>query len=63
MDVHVFTFRDENTFLPVDLRRGPRDADHGDGLAECVAFLRAGVDGLFADSPDVAVAARALIFS
>ena len=59
--VHAFTFRDENVFLPTDLRRGPGDADRGDGLAECVAFLEAGVDGLFADHPDTAVAARDLV--
>jgi glycerophosphoryl diester phosphodiesterase len=58
--VHAFTFRDENVFLPADLRHGTRDADHGDGVAECAAFLRAGVDGLFADNPDTAVAARDL---
>ena len=59
--VHAFTFRDENTFLPADLRRGPGDADRGHGLAECVAFLEAGVDGLFADYPDTAVAACDLV--
>jgi glycerophosphoryl diester phosphodiesterase len=58
--VHAFTFRDENAFLPVDLRRGTADADLGDGRAECLAHLRAGVDGLFADNPDTAVAAREL---
>jgi glycerophosphoryl diester phosphodiesterase len=56
--VHAFTFRDENAFLPADLRRGGGDAERGDGLAECAAFLRAGVDGLFADHPGTAVAAR-----
>ena len=56
--VHAYTFRDENAFLPVDLRRGARDSDRGDGRAECIAFLRAGVDGLFSDHPDTAVAAR-----
>jgi glycerophosphoryl diester phosphodiesterase len=58
--VHAFTFRGENAFLPTDLRRGARAADRGDGRAECVAFLRAGVDGLFADDPGTAVAARQL---
>jgi glycerophosphoryl diester phosphodiesterase len=58
--VHAYTFRDENAFLPPDLRRGPRDADAGDGRAECAAHLRAGVDGLFADNPATAVAARGL---
>ena len=59
--VHAFTFRSENAFLPVDLRRGDRDSDLGDGRAECAAFLRAGVDGLFADDPGTAVAARDLV--
>ena len=58
--VHAFTFRDENVFLPADLRRGWGDAERGDGVAECIAFLEAGVDGLFTDHPDTAVAARDL---
>ena len=57
--VHAFTFRDENAFLPVALRRGSDPAGLGDGRAECAAFLRAGVPGLFADDPGTAVAARA----
>jgi glycerophosphoryl diester phosphodiesterase len=59
--VHAFTFRDENAFLPVDLRRGWGDVERGDGVAECIAFLVAGVDGLFADHPDTAVCARDLV--
>lgn len=59
--VHAFTFRDENAFLPADLRRGWGDADRDDGVAECVTFLEAGVDGLFADHPDTAVCARDLV--
>lgn len=58
--VHAFTFRNENAFLPADLRRGPGASELGDGRAECLAFLRAGVDGLFADDPATAVAARDL---
>jgi glycerophosphoryl diester phosphodiesterase len=56
--VHAFTFGDENAFLPTDLRRGSKTSGLGDGRAECVAHLRAGVDGLFADDPGTAVAAR-----
>jgi glycerophosphoryl diester phosphodiesterase len=59
--VHAFTFRDENAFLPADLRRGVAPSNLGDGRAECAAFLAAGVDGLFADNPDTAVAARDLV--
>jgi glycerophosphoryl diester phosphodiesterase len=57
--VHAYTFRNENAFLPAGLRRSHRDGDHGDAFAEYRAFLRAGVDGVFSDNPDTAVAARA----
>jgi glycerophosphoryl diester phosphodiesterase len=60
LTVHAYTFRDENAFLPAELRRGSHDADLGDGRAECAAYFHAGVDGLFADNPDTAVAAREL---
>lgn len=56
--VHPYTFRAENTFLPSDLRRGESPSELGDAVAELRAFLRAGVDGLFTDHPDVAVLAR-----
>jgi glycerophosphoryl diester phosphodiesterase len=56
--VHAFTFRDENAFLPADLRFGTGQAALGDGRAECAAFVRAGVDGLFADHPESAVTVR-----
>jgi glycerophosphoryl diester phosphodiesterase len=58
--VHAFTFRDENAFLPADLRSSDLDTDLGDGRAECAAYIRAEVDGIFADNPDTAVAAREL---
>ena len=54
LQVHAFTFRDENAFLPADLRRGNRPAAHGDAQGEYAAFLRAGVDGVFSDHPDSA---------
>jgi glycerophosphoryl diester phosphodiesterase len=56
--VHAFTFRNENWFLPPALRSDGADADHGDAFADYEAFLRAGVDGVFSDNPDTAVAAR-----
>ena len=46
--VHCWTFRDEAQFRPTGL----------DPTAEYVAFLDAGVDGVFSDQPDTAVAAR-----
>jgi glycerophosphoryl diester phosphodiesterase len=63
--VHPWTFRHENHFLPADFHAGDRTAadfarTHGDLRAEVAAFLAAGVDGVFADHPDVAVEARAV---
>ena len=52
--VHVWTFRAENAFLPVALRRGADAFAHGDVGAEIQAFLDEGIDGLFADQPDIA---------
>ena len=48
--VHAWTFRAERTFLPADV---PNAA------AEYAEFLATGLDGVFADQPDLAVAARA----
>ncbi len=50
--VHAYTFRPEQQFLPADLR------EQSDEEAEVRPFLLAGVDGVIADSPDAAVAAR-----
>jgi len=52
--VHAWTFRSENAFLPDDLRRGSDPTETGDDRAELEAFVAAGVDGVFADQPDVA---------
>ena len=62
--VHAWTFRAENAFLPQDLQIGdPGEEGHfgrmGDWATELGAFLEAGVDGVFADQPDLAVEARA----
>jgi glycerophosphoryl diester phosphodiesterase len=56
--VHPYTFRNENQFLPANLRSAGTPADYGDVFAEYAAFFAAGVDGVFADNPDTAVAAR-----
>lgn len=57
--VHVWTFRAENHFLPVDLRRGSEPQEHGDLAAEIRAFVSVGIDGLFSDFPDLACLALA----
>ena len=58
--VHAWTLRSENFFLPRDLRRGRKKSRHGGALAEHLAYLEAGVDGLFTDVTRTAVQARDL---
>jgi glycerophosphoryl diester phosphodiesterase len=48
--VHAWTFRSENKFLPADFQ--------GDPAAEYRLFFEQGLDGLFSDFPDAAIAAR-----
>jgi glycerophosphoryl diester phosphodiesterase len=65
--VHGWTFRRENTFLPEDFRAGnPASAVYlaatGDFPAELRLFYGLGIDGVFSDNPDVAVAVRAQQF-
>ncbi|MDG4835292.1 glycerophosphodiester phosphodiesterase [Micromonospora sp. WMMD967] len=57
--VHSWTFRAENQFLPVDFRIGTDPNARGDITAEYELFLGLGLDGVFSDHPDTAVAARA----
>jgi glycerophosphoryl diester phosphodiesterase len=58
LQVHPYTFRRENSFLPAELRAGEDPAAPGDLEAELRQFFSLGVDGVFADFPDVAVQAR-----
>jgi glycerophosphoryl diester phosphodiesterase len=64
--VHPYTFRRENNFLPVDFRQGDPAgplylAAPGDFPAELRLFFSLGVDGLFTDNSDVAVAVRSTL--
>ncbi len=47
-----YTFRPENQFLPPSLRIGSNPNAYGNDQAEFLAYLNAGVDGIFADAPD-----------
>jgi glycerophosphoryl diester phosphodiesterase len=65
--VHPWTFRRENNFLPLDYRQGnPASPEFiraaGDLPAELRLFFRLGVDGVFSDNPDTAVATRHQVF-
>ena len=51
LDVHVWTVRAENAFLPPALRSSRDPAERGDVAAEVRALVAAGVDGLFTDHP------------
>lgn len=57
LTVQVWTLRAENRFLPPALR-STTDSPLGDMGAEVQGFLRAGVDRVITDHPDIAVAAR-----
>jgi glycerophosphoryl diester phosphodiesterase len=66
--VHPWTFRKENNFLPADFRQGnPASPEFlratGNAPAEFRLFFRLGVDGLFSDHPDTAVASRHELFA
>jgi glycerophosphoryl diester phosphodiesterase len=63
LQVHPWTFRVENYFLPAELRVGDASApdymrQHGDLAHELAQFYALGVDGVFCDFPAAAVAAR-----
>ncbi|MGY4719662.1 esterase-like activity of phytase family protein [Naumannella huperziae] len=52
-----WTFRAENQFLPAQFRSSDNPAEAGDLAGEICAFVGAGLDVVFSDQPDLAVAA------
>ncbi len=58
LDVVAYTFRNENTFLPLELRSSANPIEYGNAIAEYEQFFALGVDGVFSDNPDTAKAAR-----
>jgi glycerophosphoryl diester phosphodiesterase len=58
LDVVAYTFRNENNFLPLELRSSANPAEYGNAIAEYQQFFRLGVDGVFSDNADTAKAAR-----
>ncbi|HVW69813.1 MAG TPA: glycerophosphodiester phosphodiesterase [Steroidobacteraceae bacterium] len=59
LQVHAWTFRAENAFLPANYRRGLASEALGNLDGELVEYLRAGLDGFFTDQADLGVRARA----
>ena len=59
LQVHMWTLRAENMFLPPAFKRGDDPAAHGDFAAAVRALVAAKVDGLFTDFPGLARSALA----
>ncbi|MEX1078101.1 MAG: glycerophosphodiester phosphodiesterase family protein [Homoserinimonas sp.] len=59
LSVFCWTLRAENQFLSRNLRRGDAAGAFGDWLGEFQLLMASGLDGVFADHPDLAVEARA----
>ncbi|NBU83011.1 MAG: glycerophosphodiester phosphodiesterase [Sphingomonadaceae bacterium] len=49
LEVHPWTFRAENYFLPTGLKTSSDPREKGDLASEIKAFVAAGVDGIFSD--------------
>lgn len=58
LKVLAWTLRDENRFLSLPYRDGDDPERRGRAGAELAALLDVGVDGVFCDQPDTAIAAR-----
>jgi glycerophosphoryl diester phosphodiesterase len=61
LETYAWTLRAENRFLEKDFRHGIRQRDLGDWRGEFDLIMRTGIDGVFADQPDLALAARAAL--
>ena len=57
--LHPYTVRNENTFLPVDYRKGDNPNDYGDAFRFFQKHFETGIDGIFSDNPDTALLAAA----
>jgi glycerophosphoryl diester phosphodiesterase len=58
LSVYTWTLRPENEMLPPQFRGDGRDDEWGDWRRLYSILLHSGVDGVFADHPDLAVAVR-----
>jgi len=58
LEVYTWTLRPENKFLTAPFRTTTGAREWGDWRGEFDAVLATGLDGVFADEPDLAIAAR-----
>ncbi|MFE9094586.1 glycerophosphodiester phosphodiesterase [Streptomyces sp. NPDC007264] len=56
--LHPYTMRNENTFLPVDFRRGTDPTAYGDVFGAFRTYFATGIDGVFTDNADTGLLAR-----
>ena len=61
LEVHGWTFRAENIFLPNEFDSSAVPAEFGNLKGQIVAFIKLGMDGFFTDQPDLGAAAVASI--
>jgi glycerophosphoryl diester phosphodiesterase len=58
LEVFCWTLRPENALMPEGFRSGGRDGEWGDWRRLFSIIVNSGVDGVFADHPDLAIAVR-----
>jgi glycerophosphoryl diester phosphodiesterase len=61
LEVHGWTFRAENQFLPTAFDSSTDPRELGDMVGYTVLYLKQGMDGFFTDHPDLGVAAVAAV--
>jgi glycerophosphoryl diester phosphodiesterase len=61
LETYAWTLRAENRFLEKNFRHGMRKREFGDWRGEFDLIMRSGVDGVFADQPDLALRVRATL--
>jgi glycerophosphoryl diester phosphodiesterase len=62
LEIYCWTLRPENRFLTDGFRRGSDPSAFGDWQSAFALILATGVDGVFADQADLAIAARDDVF-
>lgn len=61
LEIYAWTLRAENRFLEKNFRHGVRKREFGDWRGEFDLIMRSGIDGVFADQPDLALRVRATL--
>ncbi|WP_044440450.1 glycerophosphodiester phosphodiesterase family protein [Agreia bicolorata] len=62
LEIYCWTLRPENRFLDRPFRRGDDPSAFGEWQSDYALILATGIDGVFADQADLAIAARDAVF-